>query len=112
MTVDEPAALVMANVAWHLGTGAASVHVYLDRPDDPVEHPLSQVPGVVVTRCTKAHWARLAPDGRPLLQMRRQSLNANHARDRMVKRRSADWIVHLDADEFLRQSAPLARELG
>lgn len=109
MTVDEPAVLVLANVAWHLGTGASEVHVYLDRPDDPVAVELEKLSGVRVVRCDEAHWQALAPKlGRPPLQMRRQGLSANHARAQS----QADWIVHLDADEFLHQSAPLSREFA
>lgn len=107
MTVDEPAQLVLANVAWHLFTGASEVHVYLDRPDDPVCQRLSDIAGVVVTKCDDAHWNNLTGNGRPPLQMRRQSLNANHAQTQS----KADWMVHCDADEFLWQHRPLADEL-
>lgn len=106
LTADEPAQLVLANVGWHLATGAAEVHLFLDRPDDPVGEALADVPGVHVTRCDPAHWAGLGTD-RPPLQMRRQSLNANAARGRAA----TDWLVHLDADEFLVQDRPLGREL-
>ncbi|WP_238364084.1 glycosyltransferase family 2 protein [Mesobacterium pallidum] len=106
LTADEPAALVLANVGWHLGTGAAEVHLYLDRPDDPLA-ALTDVPGLHVTVCDDAHWQALG-EGRPELQMRRQSLNANHAKARC----RADWLVHLDADEFVLQDRPLGRELA
>ena len=36
MTVREPAQLVLANVHYHLGQGAAEIHVFLDDPVDPV----------------------------------------------------------------------------
>jgi len=109
MTADEPLELLLANTAWHLATGALEVHVCLDRPDDPAAEALAAIAGVVVTRCDTDHWAELAPNwGRPPLQMRRQALNANHAR----LHTRADWIIHLDADEFLRQDAALGRELA
>jgi|GEM_PF-4926840 len=31
LTADEPEALIVANVAYHLATGAQNIHVYLDR---------------------------------------------------------------------------------
>ncbi len=109
MTVDEPAPLVLANVAWHLSKGAAEVHVFLDRPDDPVAETLSTWPGCHVTRCDAAHWAGLTHRGtRPDSQMRRQSLNANAA----YAMAGVDWLIHLDANEFLHQSRPLEDELA
>lgn len=108
MTAREPGALVEANVRWHLAGGAAEVHVYLDRPDDPVAAVLAQIPGCRVTLCDAAHWRALRPRrGAPASQMRRQSLNAAHAQECCA----ADWLVHLDADEFLWQDRPLEAEL-
>lgn len=108
LTADEPASLIQANIAWHLGTGAAEVHLYLDRPDDPVASHLPDDPRLFVTLCDKSHWKGAARrKRRPDDQMRRQSLNANHA----AARSSADWMLHLDADEFLWQDRPLAEEL-
>lgn len=109
MTAREPGALVETNVRWHLATGAAEVHVYLDRADDPVAPVLTAIPGCRVTPCDAAHWQALRPRrGAPASQMRRQSLNAAHAQARC----EADWLVHLDADEFLWQDRPLASELA
>ena len=107
LTADEPAELVLANVSWHLAHGAAQMHVYLDQPDDPVAAMLSQIKNVRVVRCDGAHWQRLNGGRRPKLQMRRQSLNANDAQNFT----DVDWMVHLDADEFLLQSRPLGTEL-
>lgn len=107
ITADELESLLLANVAWHLATGASAVHVYLDRPDDPVAEKLRKIHGVQVTLCDDAHWNRLNKNkGRPVLQMSRQSLNANDA----LKNTTADWLVHLDADEFLNPTGNLALE--
>lgn len=109
MTAREPAQLVLANVAWHLGTGAQQVHVYLDDPDDPVADLLAGLPGAVVTRCDAAHWEALAPTRRrPDSHRRRQGLNAVQA----MARAETDWLVHLDADEFLWQDRPLGEEMA
>ncbi len=108
LTVDEPEQLVLANVAWHLSTGARHVHVYLDRPGDPAAGALAGHDRVRVTECDTEWWQAQGPKGlRPVSQMRRQAINANHARDRA----DTDWLLHLDADEFLWQHRPLVNEL-
>lgn len=109
MTAKEPAQLVLANVGWHLGTGASEVHVYLDDPDDPVADLLADVPGAIATRCDEAHWRATAPmKRRPDSHRRRQGLNAGQA----MARAGTDWLVHLDADEFLWQDRPLGEEMA
>lgn len=109
MTVREPAQLVLSNVGWHLGTGAQEIHVYLDRPDDPVGSQLADVPGVQVTHCTAAHWSSAAQSGvRPASINRRQGRNAMHA----MAQCKTDWLIHIDADEFLWQGRPLGEEMA
>jgi hypothetical protein len=109
MTVMEPRALLLSNVAYHLATGAAEVHVYFDDPDDPLCDEVAALPGVVATRCDAWHWRRTAPiRARPDTIRRRQALNANHAQ----RRAGVDWLIHIDADEFLVQSRPLGHELA
>ncbi|WP_113913222.1 glycosyltransferase family 2 protein [Roseovarius dicentrarchi] len=109
LTAHEPAQLLLANVGWHIGTGAAEVHVYLDDPYDAVLPRLAAIPGVRAVACDDAHWRRVAPSGRrPPTHRRRQALNANDA----LKQCSVDWLVHLDADEFLVQDSPHDRPLG
>lgn len=109
MTVSEPSQLVLANIGWHLGTGASEVHVYLDSPEDPVAAVLADLPGVSVIRCDRAHWQRVAwGKERPASINRRQGLNAMDA----MTHCGVDWLVHLDADEFLLQERPLAEEMA
>lgn len=105
MTVKEPIPLVMANVGWHLSLGAAEVHVYLDDPDDPVADQLEVVEGVNVIRCDEAHWARIRVDSQGTRQTRRQGANATDA----YRRTQADWLIHLDADEFLMPERPVTQ---
>ncbi|WP_227284381.1 MULTISPECIES: glycosyltransferase family 2 protein [Paracoccaceae] len=109
MTVREPPVLVQANVAWHLASGASEIHVYLDDPHDPAFYLLKSMPGCRVVRCTLDHWRTQAKRrARPASQVRRQSLNANHA----LSRTACDWLIHLDADEFLLQERPIAGEMA
>ncbi|MCH2163184.1 MAG: glycosyltransferase family 2 protein [Marinovum sp.] len=109
MTVREPQVLVQANVAWHLALGASEIHVYFDDPRDLAAGVLGPLPGVIATMCNDAHWLSVAPaKRRPPGQMRRQALNANHA----LSRCKVDWLVHLDADEFLSCDGDLSEVLG
>ena len=109
MTANEPSALVLSNVRWHLATGATAVHVYLDDPQDPVARGLEAISGCHVTRCDDACWAaHRGQKGRPASQMRRQAINANAARDAA----RTDWLFHIDADEFIWQDGDFGRELA
>ncbi|MEO0938181.1 MAG: glycosyltransferase family 2 protein [Pseudomonadota bacterium] len=109
MTAREPAALVEVNVRWHLATGAAAVHVFLDDPTDPARAVLEAIPGCTVTCCDAAHWESLhGAKGRPASQMRRQTLNANKA----LALAATDWLFHIDADEFIWQDGDFAKELA
>ncbi len=105
MTVREPAVLVLANVVWHLETGASEVWVFLDEPDDPVGDLIAGMERVIVVRCDADWWAQHGE--RPAMQTGRQRINATEA----YRRTKADWMIHLDADELLWQHRPLADEL-
>lgn len=107
-TVDEPAPLVAAFVAHHLNQGASAVHVFLDRPDAGTVARLRGMKGCVLTRCFKAYWQAHAGGKRPRRHPMRQILNANLA----YQHCEADWLVHCDADEFIRDGRALADELG
>jgi Glycosyl transferase family 2 len=106
MTVNEPSALVISNVAWHISTGAHEIHLYFDRPNDPVMRAFPTMPQVRVVECNEEYWAR-ANIKRPHSQTRRQFINANDA----LKNCSVDWLAHIDTDEFLIQKSPIRQEL-
>ena len=95
-TVDEPPALVQTFVAWHLSLGAERVFVYCDRPDDPVADILAHLPQVQVVLCDDAHWQRLGKS-RPRRHQVRQVRNARDA----YRHCTSDWLLHVDADEYL-----------
>lgn len=106
-TVDEPAGLVQAYVAWHLALGARSVHLYFDRPDDPAADLFAHLDAVYVTRCDATHWQRLGRS-RPVRHEVRQVQNARDA----YAISGADWLLHSDADEFLWCAGPVAEALA
>lgn len=106
-TVDEPPALIQAFVAWYLHLGASEIFLYFDRPDDPAAPMVAAVPGVQVVCCDGPHWARLGKS-RPHRHQVRQTRNAKDAYQRVT----ADWLLHVDADEYLRADIPVHYMLG
>lgn len=107
-TVDEPAPLVAAFAAHHLNEGAASVHLFLDSPDPETEALLRGLPGCHVTLCDASHWQGPGGGRRPRRHPMRQIVNANLA----YQACRADWLVHCDADEFIRDGRAMAQELA
>lgn len=106
-TVDEPAALLGAWVAHHLAIGADELHLFLDRPNPEAEALLGGIAGVVLHHSGEDGWKGRGGK-RPGHHVQRQSHNAT----RILNETTLDWLVHCDADEFLRLSSPLAEELA
>ena len=105
-TVNEPPVLVQSFVAWHLSLGAAEIFLYFDRPDDPVADFFLALPQVHMIRCDDRHWQALGR--RPVKHEVRQSQNATQA----YERTGCDWLVHMDADEFLWPTGNVADHLA
>lgn len=83
------------------------MHIYLDDPEDEVFEHLNSLKGCFVTRCTDEYWSQF-PDGeRPEGHRGRQNQNSQHCYDSA----SADWLFHLDADEFIYEIDSLVDEL-
>lgn len=107
-TVDEPAPLILAFAAYHLGLGASEIHLYFDRPNAEARALLADLAGVQVTDCDHGHWARVADGVRATRTTLRQCANANDAYEKC----NADWLIHLDADEFLAQGIGISQRLS
>ncbi len=107
-TVDEPAALVISFAAHYLALGAAEVHLFLDRPNPVAEAALAGLPRLHLTVCDAGYWAQTARKRRPRLHVGRQKHNA----DRVYAATRADWLLHCDCDEFLRDGDELLAELA
>lgn len=87
---------ILRFAAHHLEAGAHRIYIYLDAPSDA--YPLLKAhPKIRPTLCDAAHWKKLIGKPPPKHQVR-QSLNATHAYRR---RAEVDWLIHMDADEFL-----------
>ena len=100
--------LALANAAWHVASGAREVHLYLDSAESADAAPFSAIQGCRVTICDSEYWTREHGTTRPDFHQHRQVLNATHA----LERTGTDYLLHLDADEFLWQREPLGRELA
>lgn len=99
--------MVLAFVAHHLEAGASEIFLFFDDPDDPSFDLVADLPGVHAIRCDAAHWAALAPR-RPPGHLRRQVLNVALARSKS----RADWLGHIDIDEFIWSVGSFADVLG
>ncbi|WP_394197146.1 glycosyltransferase family 2 protein [Litoreibacter albidus] len=106
-TMDEPPELVAAYAAHHLWSGASAVHIYLDRDNPRTRALLAPLKAVHVTVADKAYWRSEMDIKVPKTHQRRQTLNATHA----YNVTDVDYLIHLDADEFVHQVEPLGAEL-
>ncbi len=106
-TVDEPAPLVAAFVAHHLNEGAQAVHLFLDKGDPETVKALRGMKGCLLTRCNRDYWEAQNNGTHPYLHTRRQIINANLA----YQQCQADWLIHIDADEFIRSGAAVSAAL-
>lgn len=107
-TVDEPAPLVAAFVAHHLNEGAQAVHLFLDKSDPDTIKALRGMKGCILTRCNREHWEAQNNGKHPYLHTRRQIINANLTYGTC----EADWLIHIDADEFIRSGAAVTQALA
>lgn len=106
-TVDEPAVLVAAFARHHLAIGASEVHLYLDRPHPDLQPLIAGLQGCFVTLCDEDYWANSDFGQRPAHHIRRQKHNANIA----YQKTKCGFLLHCDADEFIRDSDALYDEM-
>lgn len=97
---------VLAFLAHHLSLGAHHIHIYFDDPDDPAPDIIATLPDaqrsrITATRCTAEHWAAMGNR-----QERHQNRQARNARD-AYQHCTADWLVHIDVDEFILPAGPV-----
>lgn len=100
--VRNPEAHMLAYIAYHLALGASRIWLYFDDPKDPAFDRISRLPRVTAIRCTDWYWA--LKGGRRDELIRRQVVNARHAQ----RRCRLDWLGHVDIDEYIHASRPVA----
>lgn len=107
-TILAPAREVLQFVAYHLDAGAHRLYIYLDEANPEAYAALKAHSKVRVITCDAAHWKKLGGQ-RPSKHQVRQTRNATHAYARRVE---VDWLIHMDADEFLVSDVPVADVLS
>ena len=107
-TILAPARDIFRFAAYHLDQGAHRLHIYLDAETPDACDALKAHPKIRVQTCDAAHWKRLGGK-RPDKHQVRQSMNATHAYN---KRAEVDWLIHMDADEFLVPGRSVAATLS
>lgn len=107
-TAREPTALIASFAAHHLALGARYVWIFLDQPHPEAEQVLARLPGCVVQVCDDDYWMNIRRKRRPGVIIRRQLHNV----DLVYSGADTDWVLHLDADEFLTSDYPVAEVLA
>jgi hypothetical protein len=107
-TVDEPAVLIAAFARHHLAVGASEIHLFLDRPHPELPRLIEGLQGCFVTLCDDNYWAGSTFGKRPAHHIRRQKHNANIANSKT----KCGWLLHCDADEFIRDADALYDEMA
>ena len=107
-TVLAPPAEVLRFVAYHLELGAHRIYIFLDDEIPEAYRPLKAHPKVRVQTCTPEWW-RKRKKKRPVKHQPRQTLNATRAYKRVD---DVDWLAHIDVDEFMVPTRPVADVLA
>ncbi|SFR20365.1 glycosyltransferase family 2 protein [Poseidonocella sedimentorum] len=94
--LNEPLAATLRFAAWYLDQGAAGLTLLFDNPRDPAIGVLSAHPGIVCVRCDAAFW-----EGLGLSPAARFTRRQNAGLTWVYRQTREDWLLNLDADEFL-----------
>jgi hypothetical protein len=102
-TVKAPSEIIHRFLAFHLSVGVNHIYLFLDAPNDPELLDLQAHKQVSIFRCDQSYWAEELQRDRPEAHPRRQIVNATYA----YGISDAEWIAHIDIDEFLIPSRPI-----
>ncbi len=90
--------LLAAFAAHYAQMGASAIRLYFDRPDPEAAALLARIPEVeVIEADARFYTSEIGVRGKPDALNRKQRMNADHALGSM----DVDWLLHVDADEFL-----------
>jgi len=94
-------------VSYYANAGANPILLFFDDPNDVAVDVVSQLPGVVATRCDERFWTdtrkwapQIIAEGDLNNMSIRQRL-ASVAAIRMARKRQCQWLIHIDSDELL-----------
>ncbi len=95
-TIKAEASQIAPFIEHHLALGAAHMDIFLDAPLPRADIDALAHPKVTLTTCDEAYWAAT---GKPPFEkhQQRQAFNATRA----YREARADWLAHIDCDEFL-----------
>ena len=102
-TVKAPEDHVLAFLAHHLPLGPARIRLCFDDPTDPAIATVAGLPRVEAVACDAAYWADHRMP-RPDKHQARQAFNAQI----LYRSQPEPWMLHLDVDEYLTTTAPIA----
>ncbi|WP_097802992.1 glycosyltransferase family 2 protein [Pelagimonas varians] len=108
-TIKAPLPQIARFAAHHLELGAEALHIYLDAPDAPTATFLSQHPKIHVTQCDDAYWK---VSGKPRMEAHQLRQAYNATQTLRTQADSLDWLGHIDVDEFILTSQPVAHKLA
>ena len=108
-TVKADARTILEFAAHHLEAGAHRVFLYLDAPCPAAMPFLRAHPRIRVVNCNAAYWQKRR-QGRPEKHQVRQTVNATRCYRQQAHQ--ADWLAHIDVDEFLWAERPVGEILA
>jgi hypothetical protein len=107
-TIKAPVSAILGFAAHHLDLGAHRIFIYLDDDNRAAYDILKAHPKIRPLLTDDAYWRSLGMKRRAKHQSR-QFENARHAYGRAG---DLDWLAHIDVDEFLLPSTPMAAQLA
>ncbi|WP_050930499.1 glycosyltransferase family 2 protein [Aestuariivita boseongensis] len=106
-TIKAPVRDTLRFAAYHLSQGAHRIYIYLDDANEAAFVALNDHPQITPILTDDTWWEKRGR--RPVKHQVRQSRNATHCYRRLAK---VDWLIHMDADEFLVTTHSIDEILG
>ena len=94
--LNESLADTLRFAAWYLEAGADGLTLMFDNPQDPAMGVLGDHPKISCIPCTPDFWEKLG-----LTQDTRFPKRQNFALSHIYRATSEDWLLNVDADEFV-----------
>lgn len=94
--LNETLADTLRFAAWYLEAGADGLTLMFDNPQDPAIGVLDTHPKITCIPCTPEFWEELG-----LTQETRFPKRQNFALSHLYRNTSEDWLLNVDADEFV-----------
>ncbi len=96
-TAFEPTAVTLGFLAHHVSLGVNKIWLHLDAPNKELVDIVGDHPQIQIVQCDQTYWNNSSKGRRPWDFRVRQTVNADSA----LAQSEADWIAHIDADEYV-----------